>query len=79
MAMSQTAVPLRLHPDTAALTGVRVPDHVDVLAEMACGAQAHMVFSAVTGKLLFLLLPWWWGVGGPGQMESTTLLAAGAL
>lgn len=40
---------LRLHPDTAALTGVRVPDHVDLLADMACGAQAHMVFSAVAG------------------------------
>lgn len=49
VAMAKTVVGLRLHPDTAALAGVRVPDHVDVLAEMACGAQAHMVFSAVTG------------------------------
>ncbi len=49
LAMAKTVVGLRLHPDSAALTGVRVPDHVDVLAEMACGAQAHMVFSAVTG------------------------------
>ncbi|KAL4420747.1 hypothetical protein ABPG75_010403 [Micractinium tetrahymenae] len=49
VAMTKTVVGLRLHPDTAALTGVRVPDHVDILAEMACGAQAHLVFSAVTG------------------------------
>ena len=28
---------------------VTVPDHVDILCEMACGAQAHMRFSAVTG------------------------------
>lgn len=49
LAMAKTVVGLRLHPDSAALTGVRVPDHVDVLAEMACGPQAHMVFSAVTG------------------------------
>ena len=28
---------------------VTVPDHADILCEMACGAQAHMRFSAVTG------------------------------
>ena len=28
---------------------VQVPDHVDILADMACGAQAHLVFSAVRG------------------------------
>ena len=28
---------------------VRIPDHVDVLAEMDCGAQAHLRFSAVMG------------------------------
>ncbi|PSC70700.1 1,5-anhydro-D-fructose reductase [Micractinium conductrix] len=49
MAMSKTVVGMRLHAEACALTGVRVPDHVDVLAEMACGAQAHMVFSAVMG------------------------------
>jgi predicted dehydrogenase len=31
------------------LQAVGVPDHVDVIAEMACGAQAHLQFSAVTG------------------------------
>jgi predicted dehydrogenase len=28
---------------------VRVPEHLDVLADMACGAQAHLRISAVTG------------------------------
>jgi len=31
------------------LRTVSVPDHVDVIAEMDCGAQAHFQFSAVTG------------------------------
>lgn len=31
------------------LQPVRLPDHVDVIAEMACGAQLHMQLSAVTG------------------------------
>ena len=26
-----------------------MPDHVDIICEMACGAQAHLSFSAVTG------------------------------
>lgn len=69
MAMAKTAVGLRLHPETAALTGVRVPDHVDVLAEMACGAQAHMVFSAVTGAPVALCVGGvGWGVGGPRRL-----------
>ena len=28
---------------------IRVPDHADILCEMACGAQVHMRFSTVTG------------------------------
>jgi predicted dehydrogenase len=31
------------------LRAVRVPEHVDVVAEMACGAQASFRFSSVTG------------------------------
>ena len=33
----------------AALRAVRVPEHVDVVADMACGAQLHMQVSSVTG------------------------------
>ena len=35
--------------DSGDLQVVTVPDHVDILCEMACGAQAHMRFSTVTG------------------------------
>lgn len=35
--------------DSGALRAVRVPEHVDVVAELACGAQAHIQVSAVTG------------------------------
>lgn len=48
-AMGQTfANPL---PDAATgrLTAVQVPDHLDVIARMACGAQAHFRSSRVTG------------------------------
>ena len=37
------------HDETGGPRAVRVPDHVDIIAEMACGAQAQMQFSAVTG------------------------------
>ena len=35
--------------DTGSLRAVRVPEHVDVVADMACGAQLHMQLSSVTG------------------------------
>jgi predicted dehydrogenase len=31
------------------LQAIQVPDHIDIIAQMACGAQAHLQFSAVTG------------------------------
>ena len=49
MAMSKTVTKLRTSSETSTLVSVTVPDHVDILAEMACGAQAHMVFSAACG------------------------------
>ncbi len=51
--------------------GILVPDHVDVVAEMACGAQAHFQFSAVTG-----LAPggeiWLFGSQGTLRYEAST-------
>jgi predicted dehydrogenase len=35
--------------DTGGMRAVRVPEHLDVLADMVCGAQAHIQVSAVTG------------------------------
>ena len=48
MAMTKLCVWSRRdeHGDPRSVT---VPDHVDILCEMACGAQAHMRFSSVTG------------------------------
>lgn len=31
------------------LREVRIPDHIDILADLACGAQAHIQVSSVTG------------------------------
>jgi predicted dehydrogenase len=48
MAMAKVHVPFRrnAHGD---LTSVTIPDHVDVLYELANGAQVHMRMSATTG------------------------------
>ena len=35
--------------ESGARVGVEIPDHVDVIAEMACGAQAHLQFTEVCG------------------------------
>ncbi len=48
MAMGKTFVKQR-RDENKMLKPVRVPEHVDVLADMACGAQLHMQISAVTG------------------------------
>ena len=48
MAMTKVCARTRVD-DNGELRTVTVPDHVDILCEMACGAQAHMRFSAVTG------------------------------
>jgi predicted dehydrogenase len=48
MAMTKVVVPQRKGPD-GRLQAVTIPDHVDVLCEMACGAQAHLAVSAVSG------------------------------
>ncbi len=47
-AMGQVYVKTR-RDETGALRAVRVPEHIDVLSEMACGAQAHFQVSSVAG------------------------------
>jgi predicted dehydrogenase len=47
-AMSRTFVGTRQDAD-GALRSVRVPDHLDVVAQLAGGAQAHLCVSEVTG------------------------------
>ncbi len=49
VAMSQVFVKHRFDRRRDQRVGVRVPQHVDVIAQMACGAQTQMQFSAATG------------------------------
>jgi predicted dehydrogenase len=47
-AMAQVVVKYRMTEDGRRYA-MSVPDYVDILAELACGARAHMNFSAVSG------------------------------
>ena len=47
-AMGKTFVQMRKDAG-GTLRAARVPEHIDVLAEMDCGAQAHIQISSVTG------------------------------
>lgn len=49
MAMGKTFVKLRRDPQTNSLKAVRIPEHIDVLADLACGAQAHISVSRAIG------------------------------
>ena len=48
-AMGKTFVPVRRDSETGTKRAVRIPDHLDVIAHMACGAQAHFRHSAIAG------------------------------
>ncbi len=47
-ALGQTNVKMRTDEDGVP-RAISIPDHLDIIGEMACGAQLHMQFSAVTG------------------------------
>ncbi len=49
VALTKTVVPSRKDPKSGHLRAVRIPNHVHVLAHMACGAQASFEISAVCG------------------------------
>jgi predicted dehydrogenase len=49
VAMGKTFVKMRKDPATGTMYPVRVPEHLDVIADMACGAQAHFGLSSVAG------------------------------
>jgi predicted dehydrogenase len=61
--MSKIHVPYR-RDENGHLTSVTIPDHVDILAKMACGAQARMQFSAVTGLAASISRAWLFGSEG---------------
>ena len=51
MAMGKTYAKMRKNQG-GRMRAVRMPDHLDVIADMACGAQAHFTYSQVTGLAL---------------------------
>jgi predicted dehydrogenase len=76
MAMAKIAVPRR-RDDRGGWRDVKVPDHVDLLAELAGGAVAHLRFSAVTA-----LAPasevWIFGTEGTVRLEADAGRVSGA-
>ena len=48
MAMTKLNVPYR-RDENGKMAAITIPDHVDILCQLADGAQAHMRFSAATG------------------------------
>lgn len=48
-ARTRIYTPQRRDPETGAMGTVDVPDHVDIVADLACGAQATYQFSTVCG------------------------------
>lgn len=48
-ARTRIYTPQRRDPETGVTATVDVPDHVDIVADLACGAQATYEFSAVCG------------------------------
>lgn len=75
-AMTRVSVKQRKNP-SGLMKAVSVPDHVDILAEMACGAQARFQFSAVTG-----LAPgpevWLFGSEGTLRFDASSEKLSGA-
>ena len=49
MAMGKTFVKMRPDPSTGEMISIRIPEHLDVIAHMECGAQAHFGFSQISG------------------------------
>ena len=71
MAMSKVFLKQRKDAATGRLTAVRVPEHLDILADMACGAQAHLQFSAITGLASETSGAWIFGSEGTLHLDIT--------
>jgi predicted dehydrogenase len=74
-AMTKVAVPHRKDA-TGAPHDVRVPDHVDILAQFRGGAVGHLRFSSVTG-LAPASEAWIFGSEGTLRLEADTLRLTG--
>ena len=75
MAMSKIHVPYR-RDATGHLTSVTIPDHVDILYELANGAQVHMQMSATTGLNRGSQI-WMFGTDGTIHVDSQRRVWAG--
>jgi predicted dehydrogenase len=51
VARGQTYVKMRLDPQSNQMKAVRIPEHITILADMVCGAQATISVSQVTGLM----------------------------
>ncbi|HVF09197.1 MAG TPA: Gfo/Idh/MocA family oxidoreductase [Abditibacteriaceae bacterium] len=71
MAMSKVFVKQRKDEATGRLAAVRVPEHVDIIADMVCGAQAHLQFSAVTGLATATSGAWLFGSEGTLHLDTS--------
>ena len=70
--MAMTRVTVKQRKDALGVVRtITVPDHVDILAEMACGAQARFQFSAVTG-LSPAAEVWLFGTEGTIRYEASS-------
>ncbi len=76
-AMTKVAVPHRKDA-TGAPHDVRVPDHVDILAQFRGGAVGHLRFSSVTG-LAPASEAWIFGSEGTLRLEADALRLSGAV
>lgn len=68
-ARCKQVVKLRTASDGTRAVGVRVPDHVDIIADMECGAQARMQFSAVLGLAQPTAEIWIFGTQGTLRLD----------
>ena len=75
MAMAKVHVPYRRNA-RGALTSVSIPDHVDILYELANGAQVHMRMSATTG-LSTGNQTWFYGTEGTIHVDQKQNIFAG--
>ena len=75
MAMAKVHVPYRRNA-RGALTSVSIPDHVDILYELANGAQVHMRMSATTG-LSTGNQTWFYGTEGTIHVDQRQTIFTG--
>ena len=75
MASGRTFVTTRRDPATGLVRPTRIPQHLDVIADMACGAQAHFLLSSVAG-LAGAGGAWLYGSEGTLRIEGSKLSGA---